>query len=99
MFTLDQLRSLLQARPFVPFRLLRSDGGSVEVRSSEVVLPGRQMAVIGLLDPASTDTSWDRFLILWYMHVTAVEMMSPGVPPFSSSGEPPSGTPTPATGS
>lgn len=99
MFTLDQLRTLLQARPFVPFRILRSDGGSIDVRTPEVVFPGRQMAVIGLLDPASTDTAWDRFLILWYMHITGVEMLGPGGPPFASPGPPPSGAPAPAAGS
>jgi hypothetical protein len=99
MFTLDHLRALLQDRPFVPFRLLRSDGGSIEVRTPEVVFPGRQMAVIGLLDPQSTDTAWDRFVILWYMHVTSVEMLGSGTPLFTSPGEPPSGTPATATGS
>ncbi len=96
MFTLDQLRTLLAARPFVPFRLLRSDGGNVEVRSSEVVLPGRQMAVIGLLDPDATDTAFDRFTILWYMHVTGVEMLGLGAAPFSSPPPGPSESPAPA---
>ncbi len=98
MFTADNLRALLQAKPFVPFRLLRSDGGSIEVRSSEQVLPGRQYAMVGLLDPNSTDNLADRFTILWYMHVTGVEMLKPGTPPLSPPSEPPSGTPTPATG-
>jgi hypothetical protein len=98
MFTLDQLRTLLKARPFVPFRLRRSDGESVEVKSPEQVLPLRQMAVIGLLDPAATDTAGDRFEILWYMHVTSVETLAPGETPFASPGEPPSGTPAPASG-
>lgn len=96
MFTLDQMRALLSARPFVPFRLLRSDGGSVEVRSSEVALPARQLAVIGLLDPDATDTTFDRFTILWYMHVTGVEMLGPGPAPFSSPPPGPSGSPAPA---
>ena len=82
MFTLDHLRALLQARPFVPFRLVPSDGGTVEVRSSELVFPGRQMAVIGLLDSTANDTAWDRFIIVWYMHVTSVEMLGPGAIPF-----------------
>ncbi|HEY7152721.1 MAG TPA: hypothetical protein VH575_02070 [Gemmataceae bacterium] len=97
MFTLDNMRALLNARPFVPFRLLRSDGGSVEVKSPEVVAPGRQLAVIGLLDPDTTDTAFDRFVILWYMHVTSVEMLGPGSAPFSP--PPPTGpseSPAPA---
>jgi hypothetical protein len=99
MFTADDLRALLQAKPFVPFRLLRSDGGSIEVRSSEQILPGRQYAMVGLLDPGSTDDIADHFTILWYMHVTGVEMLKPGTPPLSPPREPPSGTPTPAAGS
>jgi hypothetical protein len=99
MFTLDNLRAPLQARPFVPFHILRSDGDSIEIRTPEVVLPGRQYAMIGLLDPASADTSFDRFLILWYMHITGIEMLSPGAPPFGGSGGTPPGTPAPATGS
>ena len=99
MFTLANLQALLRANPFVPFRLIRSDGGSIVVPTPEVVFPGRQMAVIGLLDPGSTDTAWDNFVILWYMHVTSVEMLRPGAPPFASPGEPPSGTPAPASGS
>jgi hypothetical protein len=97
MFTLDNLRALLSARPFVPFRLLRSDGGSVEVRTPEAVLPGKQFAMVGLLDPDTTDTAFDRFTILWYMHVTSVEMLAPGSPPFSP--QPPLGpseSPAPA---
>jgi hypothetical protein len=98
MFTAGQLQLLLQARPFVPFCLIRSDGGSVDVRSPELVFPGRQMAVVGLLDPTSTDTLFDFFLILWYMHVTSVEMLGPGAP-FAPPSQPPSGAPAPATGS
>ncbi|HEY7328294.1 MAG TPA: hypothetical protein VH592_11665 [Gemmataceae bacterium] len=69
------------------------------MRSSEQVLPGRQYAMVGLLDPGSTDTLADRFMILWYMHVTGVEMLRTGTPPFSPPGEPPSGTPAPVAGS
>jgi hypothetical protein len=95
MFTPNDLRALLNTQPFVPFRLHLSDGTSVEVRSKEVVLPGRYYAVIGLLDPDATDTLFERWSVIWYMHVTRVEMLRTGPPPFS----PPSGpteSPTPA---
>jgi hypothetical protein len=96
MFTLDDLRTLLSARPFVPFRLHLSEGAAVEVRSREVVLPGRRFAVIGLLDPDATDTAFDRWAVVWYMHVTRVEMLSAGSPPFSTPpGPAESPTPTP----
>ncbi|HTU90739.1 MAG TPA: hypothetical protein VMF69_11740 [Gemmataceae bacterium] len=87
MFTLDDLRNLLNVRPFVAFRLHLSEGESVDVRSKEVVLPGRRFAVIGLLDPNATDTAFDRWTVVWYMLITRVEMLGASPPPFS----PPSG--------
>jgi hypothetical protein len=88
LFTLDALRKLLNTRPFVPFRLWLSDGGHVEVRTPEVVIVGRHFAVIGLLDPETTDTAVDWYTTVWYLHVTRHEMLRPGLPPFS----PPAGT-------
>jgi hypothetical protein len=41
MFTVAGLRELLRARPFVPFRLLISEGAIVDIRHPELVLPGR----------------------------------------------------------
>ena len=95
MFILDDLRNLLNTRPFVPFRLHLSEGNAVEVRSQEVVLPGRRFAVIGLLDPDATDTAFDRWAVVWYMHVTRVEMLGAGPPPFGPSSGP-TQSPTPA---
>jgi hypothetical protein len=95
MFTLSDMRALLQARPFVPFRLWLSDGGFVDVRSPEVVLPGKRFALVGLLDADATDTVFDRYATVWYLHVVRHEMLKPGMPPFST---PPgqSETPIPA---
>ena len=97
MFSLDDLRSLLNARPFVPFRLWLSDGGHVDVRSRELVLLGRRFALIGLLDPEAKDTAFDRYSTIWYLHVTRHEMLSAGPPPFSpTSGPSEAPSPTPA---
>jgi len=95
MFTGNDLRALVKAQPFVPFRLVLSDGGAVDVRSPEVVFVGRHLAIIGLLDPEASDTFFDRFTIVSYLHVSRVEQLSPGVPPFT----PPAGpaeSPSPA---
>ena len=95
MFTLGDMRALLQARPFVPFRLWLRDGGHVDVRSSELVMAGKRFALVGLLDPDARDTAFDRYVTVWYLHVVRHEMLQPGAPPFSS---PPgqSETPIPA---
>jgi hypothetical protein len=97
MFTRDDMQALLNTRPFVPFRLWLSDGGHIDVRSSEQVLPLRRYALVGLLDPKAAEEAYDRHATIWYMHVTRHEALTPGPSPFTSPGEPPSGTPAPAT--
>ncbi len=95
MFTLGDMLALLKARPFVPFRLWLSDGGFVDVRSPEVVMPGKRFALVGLLDADANDTAFDRYATVWYLHVARHEMLKPGTAPFSA---PPgqSETPIPA---
>lgn len=83
MFTLNDMRHLLDAQPFVPFRLIRSDGGAVEVKSKELVLLGRHFAIVGLLDPSATDTLVERWTMVWFLHVTGVEFLQPGPPPVT----------------
>jgi hypothetical protein len=96
MFTSDDLRNLLRTQPFTPFRLLMSNGGKVVVRTPEVVLPGRRCAVIGLLDENVPDGLFDRWAVVWYIHVTRVEMLLPGAPPFTQPQTGPAGTPSPS---
>lgn len=84
MFTLSTMRQLLADKPFVPFRLWSSDGGYVDVPTSEVVPVGKQFACIGLLDSGSTDAAADRWTTIWYLHVSRVEMRNRGQPPFAS---------------
>lgn len=64
MFTYDDLQRLLHAQPFVPFRLVLSDGGSVEVRHQELVTAGRRYAVVGIPDPANLDAPFDRHTVV-----------------------------------
>src|SRR5438067_3954326 len=96
MFTLGHMRALLDARPFVPFRLWLSDSGHVDVRSRELVLPLRHFALVALLDANAGDSAADRYTTIWYLHVTRHEMLSPGAPPFSPPTSGPSQTPTPS---
>lgn len=93
MFTLDNLRALLSAQPFIPFRLHLSNGGSVDVPSRELVLAGRHFAVVALLDPQATDMAWDRYMNVWYLHVVGVEMLSAGPPALTTPPGGPAGSP------
>ncbi|MCI0376336.1 MAG: hypothetical protein L0215_01890 [Gemmataceae bacterium] len=93
MFTLADMRALLRARPFVPFRLWLSDGGHVDVRSPELVIAGNRFALVGLLDADAVDTAFDRYATVWYLHVARHEMLTAGVPSF---GAPPAQPESPA---
>jgi hypothetical protein len=77
MFTRDNLLALLNAQPFIPFRLHLNNGSIVEVRSPEHVLVLRHYAVVALPDPQATDGSWDQCVTVWYAYVTRVEMLDP----------------------
>lgn len=96
MFTLNDMRTLLNARPFVPFRIWLSDGGHITVRSSEQMMLFRRYAIVGLLDPDALEESFDRHVVVWYMHITRCEELTPGSSPFTSPGAPPFGAPSPA---
>lgn len=97
MFTHNDLRALLHARRFGPFRLHLSDGGYVDVRHREFVTAGRRYAVVGLPDATRPDAPFDRHVVVWYMHVTRAEMLDAGPPPFSPPpGPTPETSPTPA---
>jgi hypothetical protein len=95
MFTLNSMLALLNAQPFVPFRFHMSDGGTVDVPSRELVMAGRTFAVVGILDPNRNDSVMDRWTTVWYMHVTRVEMLRPGTPPFTAPPPAEGGVPSP----
>jgi hypothetical protein len=97
MFTVDDLRALLNARPFVPFRLHLTDGGHVDVRHREFVTAGRRYVVVGLPDPTQPDAPFDRHMVVWYFHIARAELLDASPPPFSTppgTSEAPSPTPT-----
>ncbi|GEM_PF-3591031 len=100
MFTLNDLRTLLHAKPFVPFRIWLSDTGTLKnIYSAEQVWLFRRYAIIGLLDPNTIEGTFDRHAVVRHMHITRCEGLKSGVSPFTSPGEPLSGTSAPAVGS
>jgi len=64
--------------------------------SRELVLPGRRFAIVGILDPDAKNSSFDRYVTVWYMHVTRHEMLTPGAPPFTQPPPSSSDSPTPS---
>ncbi len=98
MFTASDMLALLGAKPFTPFRLYMSDGSKVMIPSRELVFPGRRMAVIGILDPTESDTLYDRWTTVYYMHVTRHELLNPSTMPFAAPPPNDNEVPSPAAG-
>ena len=90
MFAQGDLQNLLRARPFTAFRLHLSDGGHVDVLSSEAVVAQRRSAIVSLMDED------DHWALVHYLHVTRVELPVSGPPPLSPPPEP-EGEPSPST--
>ena len=82
MFTHADMQALLSARPFVPFRLHLTDGTTVDLRHRELAVPGRRAAWIGIPDPTAEENLFDRWTVVYYLHVSKVEMLEAGSPPM-----------------
>lgn len=93
MFTQNDLRTLLNSKPFTPFRLWLSDGGHIDIRSPEVASPGKHYAIVWVFDPNQPDKGFDSHSTIWYMHVTRHQALQSGDSPFQTPGDTPPGTP------
>ena len=64
--------TLTRARPFVPFRIVTSDGTTYEVRHPDMLLVTPPSVVVGYPNPASPDTAL-RYDIVSNRHVVRLE--------------------------
>jgi hypothetical protein len=78
MVTAEDILVLRNARPFVPFRLYLSEGDPVVVPDPQMILPGRNFAVVGLRSPLETVA--DGWVTVWYPYITRVELLTPDTP-------------------
>jgi hypothetical protein len=69
----EDVRGLLQRRPFQPFRITLTDGRVYEVRHPELALVGRSTVVIGLPAPGDPEPVYDRFVWVSLMHIMQME--------------------------
>jgi hypothetical protein len=69
---LEQVLALLQARPFIPFRLHLLDGTSFEIRHPELLMAGARSLTIGVnANPALT--YYERAATVALLHVSRLE--------------------------
>ena len=75
MFNAEQIRELLTAKDFKPFRLHLSDGANYEITNHDMVLVGRNAIEIGVNpDPVRIA---ERFVRCAIIHITRIEDLQP----------------------
>jgi hypothetical protein len=68
----EDLKNRIQQRPFVPFRLVLTEGTSYEVRHPELFMLGKRGAVIGLAKNPE-QTFFDATVVVDLLHIVRLE--------------------------
>jgi hypothetical protein len=74
----EELRNLIRARPFVPFRLHVTDGRTFEVRHPDSLLTMARVAVVGVYNGDSSFP--DRSETIALIHIVSVEPLAAASP-------------------
>ncbi len=79
----EELRSLLGARPFVPFRLYLTDGAQYDVRHPDLMLVGGRTAIVGQSSDPS-NTFYEIYTTVVLFHIVRVEPLPAATPATGS---------------
>ena len=71
---LDSILAMLESKPFVPFRVVTSNGENYEIRHPEMAVATKAQMAIALPDPDGTPS---RLQLLSTLHITALEPLDP----------------------
>jgi hypothetical protein len=84
---LQELREAVGRRPFVPFRVVMTDGANVEVRHPELCMLGEHgSAIIGVPSAGSTEPLYNRHVIVDISHIVRLEPQPTSVSGNGSAG-------------
>ena len=72
----DGLLSLIRQRPFIPFRLVTTDGTSYEIRHPEMLMPGKRTATVGIPDDPAIP-AYERTITVALLHIQRLEPLQP----------------------
>lgn len=68
----QELKSMLERRPFIPFRIHISDQASYDITRPELVVVGGSMTFIGMIRNVQSDF-FDEPVIIANRHITRLE--------------------------
>jgi hypothetical protein len=76
----QELIDTLKRRPFVPFRLVMTDGQGYDICHPELLMVGNRAAIIGLTGQPEQIT-FDRHILVDLLHVIRLEPLHAATPP------------------
>jgi hypothetical protein len=68
----DDLQARIRQQPFVPFRMVLSEGTAYEIRHPELFMLGKRAAVIGVASNPE-QTSFDSSILVDLLHIVRLE--------------------------
>lgn len=77
---LEDLLLAVRTRPFIPFRILLTNGESLEVRHPELCMTGTRSAVIGLLSPSQSQPIYETYSVVDLLHIVRLEPIRQAAP-------------------
>ena len=69
----EELATALRRRPFIPFRLILTEGSSYEIRHPELCMAGHRTALIGLITREDPDLLFERSVSVDILHIVKLE--------------------------
>lgn len=77
----QEMLEAVRVRPFRPFRIRVSDGGTYDIRHPEVVMVTRTSAVVGLPEPDTAPPAVQKYCVVDLLHITRLERIdTPSLP-------------------
>jgi hypothetical protein len=86
MFTAEEIQERLRQRPFLPLRIIVSEGMHFDIRHPDLVLVGRRDLSIGKPDESNPNI-YSGLIRVALVHVVALEEL-PATQPQSTNGPP-----------
>ena len=75
MFTAKEIKELIEAKPFKPFKIYLSDGTSYEISNHDMAMVSKNAVYVGIHpDP---DSIAERFVRCALLHITKIEELQP----------------------
>ena len=75
MITAEQIRELLRANPFKPFRIYLSDGSGYDITNHDMAMVGRNTVEVGVHPDAQGFATY--FARCSILHITRLEDLQP----------------------